>query len=70
LAVFVKVPSLEELENRLRSRQTESEEKIQQRIDKAYEESKFAEDFDTIIVNENLAVAKAEAFRKVSDFIG
>jgi guanylate kinase len=70
LAVFVKVPSLEELENRLRSRQTESEEKIQQRVDKAYEESKFAEDFDTIIVNENLAVAKAEAFREVSDFIG
>lgn len=69
LSVFVKVPSLEELEHRLRNRQTETEDKIQQRIDKAQEESKRANEFDNIIVNKNLDTAKAEALQMVSKFI-
>ena len=38
LAVFVQPPSLDELEKRLRHRNTESEEKIQQRLDKSASE--------------------------------
>ena len=45
LAVFVKAPSLEAMEMRLRSRKTESEEKIQVRLAKAEKELSFAEKF-------------------------
>ena len=70
LAVFVGVPSLDELDKRLRSRKTESEEKIQQRIDKAHEESERANEFDTIVINSDLNTAKAESLKLVTDFIG
>ncbi len=70
LAVFVGVPSLDELDKRLRSRKTESEEKIQQRIDKAHEESERANEFDTIVINSDLETAKAKSLQLVTDFIG
>lgn len=62
LSVFVQPPSYEELERRLKSRSTETQDKIKQRLDKAHEELEFAKDFDVIIVNDNLdeAVQKAE----------
>ena len=69
LAVFVKAPSLEVMENRLRSRETESEEKIQQRLAKAEKEMSFAEKFDIILINDNLETAKKEAEKLVGKFI-
>lgn len=69
LAVFVGVPSMQELENRLRSRKTETEDKIQQRVDKAHEESKRADEFDVVVVNSELEKAKADSLKLVSDFI-
>ena len=42
LAVFVKPPSYDELEKRLRGRSTETEDKIKQRMAKAKEELSFA----------------------------
>jgi len=69
LAVFVKAPSLEVMEKRLRSRATDSEEKIQERIAKAKKELTFADQFDRILVNDNLEIAKNEAVRMVKDFI-
>jgi len=48
LAIFVKPPSYEELEKRLRGRSTETEEKIKQRMDKAQNELMFADDFDVV----------------------
>ena len=50
--------------------ETESEEKIQQRIDKAHEESERANEFDTIVINSDLNTAKAESLKLVTDFIG
>ena len=63
-AVFVKPPSYEELEKRLRGRSTETEEKINQRMEKATKELAFATEFDTILVNDDLTEAcqKAERF--------
>jgi guanylate kinase len=68
LAVFVKPPSIKELENRLRNRSTESEESLQKRVGKAAEEMEFANQFDAILVNDDLEKAKAEAEKLVSDF--
>jgi len=69
LSVFVKPPSKIELKKRLKSRQTETSEKIQMRIDKADEEMQYSKDFDVIIVNDNLEKAKKNAYEVVKDFI-
>ena len=68
LAVFVQPPSYEELEKRLRHRSTETEEKIQQRMAKAKTELSFANDFDFILVNDNLDNACLEAKKLIQDF--
>ena len=69
LAVFVQPPSKEVLEERLRSRKTESEEKILMRLAKAEEELAKTQLFDVIIENNELEMAKKEAYQLVSDFI-
>jgi guanylate kinase len=68
LAVFVKTPSIEIMEKRLRSRKTESEEKIQERLAKAEKELSYAKDFDVILVNDDLDTAKKEAEELVEKF--
>ncbi|MCH5203445.1 MAG: guanylate kinase [Oscillospiraceae bacterium] len=70
--VFILPPSLEVLEKRLRGRGTETEEKIMERTAQAKTELKFAENYDYIIVNDDLNVAvedllgvfRAEKLRK------
>ena len=69
LAVFVQPPSKEVLEERLRSRKTESEEKILMRLAKAEEELAKAQLFDVVIKNNELEMAKKEAHQLVADFI-
>lgn len=69
LAVFVQPPSVEVLEERLRSRKTESEEKIHMRISKATFEINRAKEFDYILINNNLDVAVAEIKERIIQFI-
>lgn len=69
LAIFVQPPSIEEMERRLRKRQTDSEEKITERVAKAEKELKYAKDFDVILVNNDLDTAKQEAYNLVENFI-
>jgi guanylate kinase len=69
LAIFVMPPSIEELENRLRKRSTETEENLKKRIDKARHELTYANRFDGIIVNENLGQAINEAQTLVQKFL-
>ncbi|MDH3710518.1 MAG: guanylate kinase [Cyclobacteriaceae bacterium] len=54
LAVFVKVPSMEILEQRLRSRGTETEDSISRRMFKAAFEMTFEDHFDITLLNEDL----------------
>jgi guanylate kinase len=68
LSVFVKTPSLKEMERRLRARKTDSEEKILERIAKAKREIEFAKDFDVILINDDLESAKREAENLVRSF--
>lgn len=69
LAVFVQPPSLEELERRLRDRQTESEDKILMRLAKSTKELSSAKEFDVILCNDVLKVAKEEAESLIGNFI-
>lgn len=69
LAVFVRPPSVEELRTRLTSRSTETEEKIAMRIAKAEHELSFANQFDVILVNDNLDKAFDEAEKIIAEFL-
>jgi guanylate kinase len=69
LSIFVKAPSVEVLEERLRLRKTETEEKIQLRIAKANKEMSSASEFDVIIVNDNLQEAFGQAERVITKFL-
>jgi len=69
LAVFVKPPSIDELKIRLKKRSTESDDKINMRIAKASVELATAPQFDRIIKNYDLAIAKEEAYQLVKEFI-
>jgi guanylate kinase len=69
IAIFVMPPSITELGNRLVRRATDSPEKIRIRMEKASEELKLADQFDTIIVNHQLDKAKEEAYKIVSSFL-
>jgi len=58
--VFVKPPSMAALEERLRSRKTETEESLKKRLDAAREEIAFGEEegaFDALIINDDLEAA-------------
>ncbi|MBR1849915.1 MAG: guanylate kinase [Bacteroidales bacterium] len=57
LAIFVMPPSVEVLEQRLRSRGTDSEESIAKRLGRSAEELKQSPNFDITIVNDDLATA-------------
>ncbi len=69
LSVFVSPPSVEELERRLRFRQTETEEKIQMRLAKAEREIAVSDKFDVILKNYDLENAKNDAYKLVSDYL-
>src|SRR3990170_568219 len=54
LAIFVKVPSIEVLKDRLHDRGTETEESLSRRLFKAEFEMGFSDKFDVVLENENL----------------
>ncbi|MCM1464995.1 MAG: guanylate kinase [Bacteroidales bacterium] len=60
LLLFVTPPSVEELERRLRARQTEDEDAIQRRLARAYEESQGMDAYDYIVVNDDLDACVGE----------
>jgi guanylate kinase len=68
LSVFVKVPSLHVLRARLNERGTETPESLSRRLFKAEFEMTFQDKFDVVLVNDELAHAKAEAQRLYDAF--
>lgn len=68
LAIFVKVPSLEILKARLNDRGTESPESLSRRLFKANFEMSFQDQFDVVLLNENLEKSLAEAQRLYEEF--
>ncbi|MFA7686941.1 MAG: guanylate kinase [Moheibacter sp.] len=69
LSVFIMPPSVQELENRLRNRNTESEEKLQMRIEKAEKELALAPEFDKILINADLEKSQREILELVHQFV-
>ncbi len=69
LAIFIAPPSIEVLEQRLRKRNTDSEEMIQERVKKAALEITFAEQFDVIIVNDKLEDTLNNITKTIRNFI-
>lgn len=69
LALFIQPPSLSELEKRLRRRGTDNEKKIKERLAKATKELDLANQFDKVIVNDDLETAKEEIGKEVHVFL-
>jgi guanylate kinase len=69
LSVFVKPPSMQVLEQRLRARGSDDEASLQKRLGKAGFELNFASQFDHVLVNDSLDVALAEAETLVRRFL-
>lgn len=69
MSVFIQPPSVEALRQRLIGRNTDEMGQIEQRLAKAEYEMSFAPQFDRILVNDNLEVAKQEAVALLNDFL-
>ena len=68
LSIFVRVPSIEVLKERLHDRGTETPESLSRRLFKAQFEMSFQDKFDRVLVNENLEKSLAEAQRLYDNF--
>ena len=65
ISIFIKPPSLEELERRLANRNADSPKSIEKRLEIAREELTYADRFDYTVVNDKLP----EAYREVKEII-
>jgi len=69
MSIFIQPPSVQELRRRLEGRGTDTPEAIENRLAKAEYELTFAPQFDHIVVNDDLSIAKAETFQLVQAFL-
>ena len=69
LAVFIKPPSLHALISRLEKRDTENKKTLAERIARAKEELTYENNFDKVLINDDLAIALVEAEAVVRDFL-
>lgn len=66
VSIFIMPPSFAELKRRLVGRNTESEELIEKRLQSALSEIKRAEEYDYIVVNDNLSEAAEDILAVIS----
>ncbi len=69
LTIFIEPPSIEVLRERLTRRGTDSNEHIQTRINKATEEIGYKNNFDAVILNDDLKKATKDTISAVLNFI-
>jgi len=69
LTVFIKVPSMDELERRLRARGTDTEENLKKRLAKAELELTYEPHFDVVLVNDVLEDTLCQAEDIVRNFL-
>lgn len=69
LAVFVKVPDEETLRQRLIGRGTETEDSLSKRLFKVHFEMSFQDQFDVILVNDELKDSYRKAQHLIDDFL-
>ena len=69
LSIFIQPPSIEELRKRLEGRATDTPEAIETRLAKARYELSFSNQFDTIIINDDLTKAEKKVYSLIFSFI-
>ena len=69
LTLFIEPPSLEILKQRLTNRGTDTAENIAMRIEKATIELQYRDQFDAVIVNDDLKTATDQTIANVMNFI-
>lgn len=69
MSIFIQAPSLGVLEQRLRSRSSDPEDSIRQRVEKAAHEMTYAPLFDVIFTNDDLNVAREQLTLLVKSFL-
>lgn len=69
LTLFIEPPSLEILKQRLTNRGTDTAENIAMRIEKATIELQYQDQFDAVIVNDDLKTATDQTIANVMNFI-
>ncbi len=69
LSIFIQPPSLEDLEQRLTLRGTETAESLALRLDRAKKELTYADRFDRVIINDDLETAYAQIKEAVANFM-
>ena len=69
ISIFIKPPSLNELKQRLAKRKSETEETLKSRLEIAQEELKYADEFDYVVVNDDLNRAYDELKEIITKFI-
>lgn len=69
ISIFIQAPSIAELRNRLVNRGTDSMEMIDERIKKAEYELSYSDQFDTIVVNDDLVKAEQELTDVIDQFL-
>ena len=65
-SIFIMPPSISQLRERLRSRGTDSERRINIRLKRFKEEMEFREKFDYVMINEDLDLAKIELQKTIN----
>ena len=63
LQIFLAPPSFEVLEQRIRGRGTESEDAIQKRLERASTELAAQQEFDAVVINDDLEIALSDLER-------
>lgn len=66
-AIFIMPPSVEELKKRLEGRNTETAESLQQRLARAEMEISKSDNFDTVILNDDLTLAVNEVEKSIGE---
>ena len=69
LSIFIKPPSIEELERRLILRNTDDPEIIKTRVAKADHELTFQDSFDEVVTNDNLEASKKDIEHLITGFL-
>lgn len=69
LSIFIEPPTIDELRMRLEKRNTDSPQKIEQRLQRAEYELSFSSKFDVVVINNDLEKATQEVERCIKDFI-
>ena len=68
-SIFIVPPDLDSLRKRLKNRGSESDVNIEKRLMRFKKEMAYKDKFDTLLINDNIQVAKYEFLEKINEII-